>query len=250
MSIENFKNPYRFEDFKPLANDPSLSKYEKIGFPDSYRAGKEEAIFKDIISKLQVINKDNQLLLDIGPGCSDLPGLIHSYGISNGCKIVLVDSQEMLDLLPRHPETLAFAGRFPDQVPELLSAFQNRLDYIVTYSTLLCVFYDGCIFKFIDAAVSLLKPGGRLLIGDIPNISKRKRFFSSAAGKQFHKEFMQTEQDPEVQHGQLEPGQIDDGVILGIIQRYRGFGFDSYLLPQDKSLPFANRREDILIVRN
>ena len=52
MSIEKFQNPFRFEDFKNLANDPSLSKYEKIGFPDSYRAGKEEAIFHDILSKL------------------------------------------------------------------------------------------------------------------------------------------------------------------------------------------------------
>ena len=34
MSIEKFQNPYRFEDFKQLASDASLSKYEKIGFPD------------------------------------------------------------------------------------------------------------------------------------------------------------------------------------------------------------------------
>ena len=62
MSIEKFQNPYRFEDFKQLASDASLSKYEKIGFPDSYRAGKEEAIFTDIISKLQIRNGQEQIL--------------------------------------------------------------------------------------------------------------------------------------------------------------------------------------------
>jgi len=250
MSIEKFQNPYRFEDFKQLASDASLSKYEKIGFPDSYRAGKEEAIFTDIISKLQIRKGQEQILLDIGPGCSDLPNMIHTYAISNGCKVVLVDSREMLDSLPNNEHTTKYVGQFPNEVSELLVSYQNRIDYIVTYSTLLCVFYDQCIFKFIDAAVLLLKPGGRLLIGDVPNISKRKRFFSSEAGKQFHKDFMNTDEDPEVEHLQLEPGQIDDGVITGILQRYRGFGYDSFLMPQNEKLPFANRREDILIVRS
>jgi len=250
MSIEKFHNPYRFEDFKHLATDSSLSKYEKIGFPDSYREGKEEAIFTDIINKLQIRNGQGQILLDIGPGCSDLPNMIHKYAISKGCKIVLVDSKEMLNALPNNQDTTKYVGQFPNEVSELLVSYQNSIDYIVTYSTLVCVFYDQCIFKFIDAAVLLLKPGGRLLIGDIPNISKRKRFFSSEAGKQFHKDFMKTDEEPHVEHLQLEPGQIDDGVITGILHRYRGFGYDTYLLPQSNDLPFANRREDILIVRN
>lgn len=250
MSTEKFQNPYKFEAFKPLAKDDTLSKYEKIGFPDSYREGKEEAIFSDIISKLNIKNKAGQVLLDIGPGCSDLPTLLHNYASANGCKIVLVDSEEMLNLLPVTVQTKKYSGRFPDEVPEMLGEYQNSIDYILTYSTLICVFYDGCIYKFIDAAVSLLKTGGRLLIGDIPNISKRKRFFSSEVGKQFHKEFMNTDQDPEVELGKFEPGQIDDGIIIGILQRYRGFGFDTYLLQQNELLPFANRREDILIVKN
>jgi hypothetical protein len=42
---------------------------------------------------------------------------------------------------------------------------------------------------------------------------------------------------------------IDDGVILGIVDRMRRRGFDAYVVPQSESLPLANRREDILIVR-
>jgi hypothetical protein len=250
MSIDQFHNPYRYDDFKPLANDSSLSKYEKIGFPNSYRAGKEEAIFEDIVGKLKIKNKKDQVFLDIGPGCSDLPQLLHRHALSNGCKVLLVDSQEMLDQLPGNETSTRYAGRFPDDVPELLMTYQNRIDYIVTYSTLVCVFYDACMYKFLDAAVSLLKPGGVLLVGDVPNVSKRKRFFSSEAGKQFHREFMKTDEDPIVEHARLEPGQIDDGIIFGILQRYRGFGYDSFLLAQNEALPFANRREDIVIRRN
>jgi hypothetical protein len=45
----------------------------------------------------------------------------------------------------------------------------------------------------------------------------------------------------------VETKKIDDGVVFGILQRYRNFGFDTYLLPQNDNLPIANRREDILI---
>lgn len=251
MSIDKFHNPYRFENFKLLAADNSLSKHQKIGFPENYRSGKEEAIFRDITGKLEIKNEPGQIFLEIGPGCSDLPKLLHACALANGCKVVLVDSKEMLDLLlPGNEHTIAYAGQFPDEVIPLLDAYQSSVDYIVIYSILHGVFGEGCIYKFIDSAVSLLKPGGKLLIGDVPNISKRKRFFSSEAGKHFHKKFMNTDEDPEVHFNQLEEGQIDDGVILGILQRYRGFGLDTYLLPQDEELPFANRREDILIVRN
>ena len=86
-----------------------------------------------------------------------------------------------------------------------------------------------------------------MLIGDIPNISKRKRFFSSETGIAFHKNFMNTDEPPVVAHAKLESGEIDDGIIMGILQRYRGYGFDTYLLPQNSKLPMYNRREDILI---
>jgi hypothetical protein len=42
---------------------------------------------------------------------------------------------------------------------------------------------------------------------------------------------------------------VDDGVVLGIVDRMRRRGFDAYIVPQSELLPLANRREDILIVR-
>jgi hypothetical protein len=56
--------------------------------------------------------------------------------------------------------------------------------------------------------------------------------------------------DPEVAAFALRPGTFDDGVLLGLLLRYRQAGFESYLVPQGRSLPMQNRREDLLIVRN
>jgi hypothetical protein len=247
--FERFKN-LTFEDFKDLAKDDSLSQYQKIGFPDAYRENKENIIFNDIINKLnfQSANGNNEgVLLDIGPGCSELPKMIIDHCNGLNFKILLVDSKEMLDQLPSQESITKYEGYFPNDVAGLVNQYQNKIDYIVGYSIFHYVFYNTCIFRFLDTALSLLKPGGKMLIGDIPNISKRKRFFSTDTGIAFHKNFTKTDTMPEVNHLQLEPTHIDDGVLMGIMQRYRNFGFEAYLLPQPSTLPFYNRREDLVI---
>jgi hypothetical protein len=104
------------------------------------------------------------------------------------------------------------------------------------------------VFAFFDACLELLADGGQLLIGDIPNQSMRKRFFSSASGVRFHQEFTGgTGAAPAVAHNTLEPGHIDDAALLGLVLRARSAGYDAFLLPQAPDLPMANRREDLLV---
>jgi hypothetical protein len=111
------------------------------------------------------------------------------------------------------------------------------------------ILVDAAFFRFLDVSLSLLGAGGQFLIGDIPNISKRKRFLASETGVHFHQEFMKTADLPIVEFNQIEHDQIDDAVVMSLIQRARGQGFDAYVIPQDPNLPMANRREDILITR-
>lgn len=249
IDFKRFVKP-SFDDFKKMAKDESLSMYEKIGFPNSYRAGKEEYIFQEIKLKLNLNEaKTNQVLLDIGCGCSELPLMIQNECKNKGVDVVLVDAEEMLNLLPNKPFITKFPGAFPDDVPKLINNYYQKIDYILAYSNLQLVFQDACIYKFIDTALSLLNSGGKMLIGDVPNISKRNRFFSSEQGKLFHRQFMNVDTDPEINHYQLEPNQLDDSIFQSIVQRYRSSGYDAYILPQGKDLPFANRREDILICK-
>jgi len=57
-----------FDDFRNMAQNDRLSRYEKIGFPDAYREGKEESIFEDISRKLINLGKEEKVVMDIGPG--------------------------------------------------------------------------------------------------------------------------------------------------------------------------------------
>jgi hypothetical protein len=111
------------------------------------------------------------------------------------------------------------------------------------------VFTESNVWEFLDRSLDLLSAGGEMLIGDIPNVSKRKRFFSSEAGIRFHQGFTGTNDVPEVTFNEIEHHKIDDAVVLSLLSRARTQGFDAYVVPQQSELPMANRREDILIRR-
>ena len=110
-------NPFAnlgFQDFRKLAKDKSLSKYEKIGFPDSYRAGKEEIIYQDIIDKLPSLNENQRTVLDIGPGCSDLPVMLINLCLEKKHSLILIDSAEMLANLPDFTWIEESCGSLPE----------------------------------------------------------------------------------------------------------------------------------------
>lgn len=231
-----------------MAKDESLSKYERIGFPDAFRSGKEELIFQDILTKLTLLDTENRTVLDIGPGCGDLPLMLGTLCGHKNHSLVLIDSAEMLQQLPDDPRILKIPGFYPD-CPGLFEQFTGKVDVILCYSVLHYIFVDTSIFTFLDKSLALLAPGGQMLIGDIPNLSKRKRFLSSQAGISFHKEYMNTSEPPEVVFNRIENAQIDDAVVMSLLLRSRAQGFDAYVLAQNPALPMANRREDILITR-
>ena len=246
QNLDRFKE-LTFDDFKRLAQDESLTPYEKIGFPNSYREGKEELIFQDITRKLPNLAKANQIVLDIGPGCSGPAFMLIEWCRRQGHQLILVDSQEMLSHLPDEPFVEKIVGLYPDECDDLFQKYRGRIDAIVCYSVLHYIFVETNIFNFLDRSLSLLADGGELLIGDIPNVSKRKRFFSSPNGIRFHQAFTGTNEIPSVQFNAIEEGKLDDAVLLSLVLRARSAGYDAYLVPQPDELPMANRREDILI---
>lgn len=236
---------FSFEDFRKRAEDPNLSKWEKIGFPDSYRNGIEQQIFDDISNKLNL--KEAESILDIGCGCSELVEHIINFCNQQESALYLVDSNEMLSNIDNRvlgSKTKLIPGCFPDKEVKV-NFTKESMDAILVYSVLQYVFIGQSFFQFIHECVNLLKPGGRLLLGDIPNFQSRERFLSSSKGKEF---LLNTVQNT-INIDHLNEERIDDGVVISIMLRFRQFGCETYLLPQPANLPFANRREDILIIK-
>jgi hypothetical protein len=235
-----------FEDFKKLATDETLTPYEKVGFPIAYREQKENLIFQDICRKLPNLYREDQTILEIGPGCSGPASLMIQWCREHRHKLLLIDSEEMLEQLPNEPFIEKFPGHYPDQCGPVFERYAGKINAIVCYSVLHYLFLETNLFDFLDRSLTLLADGGEMLIGDIPNQSKRNRFFSSTNGIRFHQEFTDTKETPVVDFTSVDVGKIDDSVLIGLVLRARGAGYEGYVLPQPDSLPMANRREDLL----
>ena len=236
-----------FDDYRVLAKDRSLSVHEKVGFPNSYREGKGELILTDIVRKADNLQKEKQTVLEIGPGCGELATLMVEHCRRQKHRLIMVDSEEMLEHHPDEAFITKVPGRFPVETPSLFEDHAGGVDAVICYGVLQVVFQEGNWIDFFDRALELLADGGQLLIGDLPNVSKRKRFFASPAGVRFHQEFMQTDQVPNIDFSVPEPGQMDDALFLALVMRARAAGYDGYWLPQAADLPMANRREDLLV---
>ena len=249
MSNEVSFDKLTFEKFKELARSDHLSCHEKVGFPNEYREGKEDVIFSDIMSKLPTLNGEGKTVLEIGPGCSRLPLMLMAVCRERRHTLHFVDSVEMLAQLPDEAHVHKWPGRYPDEVGDLFVQLDGRVNTVIAYSVIQYVFAEGNLWEFLDRTLSLLMEGGEILFGDVPNITMRKRFFSSTAGIQCHREYTGSDALPDVRFNQLEPGRIDDSVVLSILSRARAQGFHAWVLPQGEGLPMASRREDILIRR-
>lgn len=238
-----------FNKFRELATSDQLTHHEKVGFPNEYREGKEEAIFTDMRAKLRSLNGSRKTVLEVGPGCSHLPVMLAALCEERDHQLHFVDSPEMLAQLPEGSHIHKWSGRYPDDVDQLFAQLGGNVDAVIVYSVIQYVFAEGNLWDFLDRTLSLLADGGEILLGDIPNTTMRKRFFSSAAGVKCHLEYTGRDELPEVRFNQLERGQVDDSVMFAILARARAQGFHAWLVPQADDLPMANRREDVLIRR-
>jgi hypothetical protein len=239
-----------YEGFRRLAVEPGLGPNERIGFPESYRQGKDQAILADICRKIPELEGSRErAILDIGPGCAQLPRLLASLCERQKHRLVFIDSPEMLAQLSDLPQVEKIPGFFPRDFKEWVTRSRATFNAVLSYSVAHYVFVEHSIFDFVDVCMQLLAPGGVFLLGDLPNVSQRKRFFASETGVRFHQEFMKTTEAPRVEFNTIERGSIDDGVVLGIVARCRQAGYDAWIVPQAADLPMANRREDLLIRR-
>lgn len=211
------------------------------------------AIVKDISTKLELNKKDN--LLDIG--CAT--GLITSKLLKCVNSVCAVDNENMIE---RFKELhLDEAKRITFIPGNFLNVdLEVEFDKILCYSVIHYLRNKDEVYAFINRTVSLLKPGGMALFGDLPNVSHKDRFLNTDFGKIFSKTYKEETKclnfsdavrfDEIFSNSSSCFANFDDNFLIEIISRYRSRGFSTYILPQNgERNTFGYTREDILIKR-
>ena len=210
----------------------------------------ESLIVQDVASKLSLNAKDCLLEIGCGPGNLLIP---LSFFVSEAYGIDHPDVCSRLKLRFNDSSISTCGMNFLDYEVK-----EKRFSKILIYSVLNTLTDANEAAHFIDKAVSLLSPGGILLLGDIANIDKKQRFLSTKAGMEFQRRW--EEKMDEADHDTVpaksyeldidqEIFQPDDNFVLTTLLKYREAGMHSYLLSQPEELPFGMTREDIVIRR-
>jgi len=210
------------------------------------QAEAERLILGDIEPKLGLEPRHSLLEIGCGPGNLLIPLAFRA------ARAVGIDHPEVVARARERcndPRVEFIAGFFPDV--EVRGPFDRILAYGVVH-----ILPDWpTLERFLDAAVDLLASGGRLLIGDLPNSDRKKRFLESEAGRRFDAEWKRSMarssgEDPfRVFEGSAAVHSLDDKSVLGLLARYRARGCHAYVVPQRPELPFGHTREDIVVER-
>ena len=140
----------------------------------------EQFIPIDVINKLEINEDDSFLDIGCGLGLNLIP-ISKLVDIAFAC-----DHPNVIKILCDKdlPSNISFyEGDF-------LTLKTNRsYTKILAYSVITTLPNEKTMFAFIDKALSLLEPHGRMLLGDIANIDKKSRFLSSKRGKLFQKKW-------------------------------------------------------------
>jgi SAM-dependent methyltransferase len=139
-------------------------------------------------------------------------------------------------------------GNFLDLDPSALGLYSK----ILIYSVIHYLASDDELIQFLSKALKLLAPGGRMLIGDIPNSNKKLRYEQSPLGLSQVEAWKHKVSNTRPTNLGLSADSdlivINDDCYLHILKFARSQGFESYLLPEPENLPFGRTRDDILII--
>jgi hypothetical protein len=263
MFIHNLKDKRKIGALRFFS---SLSKENNdddtlVGRPTNRKINNNE-IFTDILNKLQV--KKNDKILTIGTGCGKIAGLWIKQAIKLKLNLHILDFPDViLKIKKKYPINLAhkklikfISGSFP----EIIKKSKNNSIKLMKFSCIELygvIQYSNNFLKMIDNAVNLLDDNGRLLIGDIPNLSYKGRFLSTDFGVNFESNYKNLKLKKinsvknyvkhKMQSGEVK---INDETLIKILSNYRKKGYNVYLLNQNNKLPFYFTREDILITKN
>ena len=204
----------------------------------------EKEIYLDVIDKLRITSNDSFIDIGCGSGVNLEPisALVKEAAGCDHPRVIQRLQEKKLQNITWYP------GDFLDL------EFARTFTKILIYNVVPALPSKKIVYSFIEKALTLLDPAGRMLVGDIANIDKKARFLNSLRGKEFQREWIKTfaEGGGEGEVALLRTAGksviTNDDFVIGLVNHIRMKGFHAYLVDQPQHLPFGNTREDIVVV--
>lgn len=234
-----------FENYAKIAEKSNLSHTEVAGRYE-FQQNAERKIIIDVIEKLEIDSNNSLIEIGCGPGNLLIPLsylVREAHGIDNSEAI-----KRMEERIKGDKRIVSYSGNFFE-----VDFGKLVFDKILIYSVMQYLSNIEEAKKFLSKALKLLAPGGRLLLGDLPNKDKKTRWMSTQRAKEIQKEWSRkiAENGKHPLEGEATDTQmsiIDDSAIYELVKYGRELGFESYIMPQNAGLPFSNTREDVMYV--
>tara|TARA_B100000900_G_scaffold411973_1_gene432779 strand:+ start:39934 stop:40653 length:720 start_codon:yes stop_codon:yes gene_type:complete len=202
----------------------------------------EKKIFSDIKKKLDLKRNDN--LIDIGCGAGPVCDYMVKYAKKNKINLTLNDIPEVIRFLKKrykkNKNIKYLSGEFQKQ------KIKKRFNKVLCYSVIQCTNNPKVFFNEI---LNIVSDQSSILIGDIPNTSKKKRFLTSKFGKKFEEKRIKKKINNINKYlkENKQNNLINDELIKEFLIKSKKKGFNFFILRQDSKLPFSYTREDILV---
>ncbi len=226
----------------------------------------ETYMIQDVMNKLELTKQDRVLEIGCGTGTllfplsvvvAEIYGIDHPHSIARLTSAPYPDSCHLIE-----GNWLEDDFRLPQMTKVII---YDVIHYTRSFEQAIA---------FIEKSLHCVPARGKILVGDIPNADRKKRFEASDYGKKFNewwwkqRERFRTEE--EIQRDQFLSAEIrkdeaanrgfssdnqvlyfefTDDMIADAVRHFRRAGHECYTLPQKEYLPFGHTREDLLIVK-
>ncbi|OGG61465.1 hypothetical protein A3I46_00770 [Candidatus Kaiserbacteria bacterium RIFCSPLOWO2_02_FULL_54_13] len=228
-------------------NASELKNFAEIAGRYDFQRQAEQYLLYYLLEKLSLSPEDD--LLEIGCGAGNLliplSFFVHSVtGIDHPNLLAQIKSR-----VPRDNDIMTLVpGEFPRvEVPGTFSR-------VLIYSVIQYLRDEEAVLTFIRTAAALLRPGGKMLIGDIPNKDIKDRFLATERGKAFSAEWKERVEQEKKKNPHIHQPMpaaslvtVDDALVEKIVAMLEGTHLRATRVRQPETLSFGYTREDIIV---
>ena len=241
------------EFFDQLAR--STDSYLNTARMVSLRPGVFKLTMADIDRKITLQKTDS--VLDLGGGCGQLTELL---AVRCGSVVLCDGAASVLETAQRQLQTHSNVSYVQADITKLPLPFgDSQFDTVICYSV---VHYLQSMAQFaalLDELLRIVKPGGKILVGDMPLVDRYQKNLAEREKNKVRKILLNLRYRMKRGATQflykrkgLDPSQVsgmryDRQAVLEVLNQK---GLEKFeFIEQDRRLPSADSREDLLIVK-